>query len=357
MSSMTQALQAKAADETLLFHPRRKKRLLKRRKLAGYSDSSDNSQQDSANGQDSQSEAEEELGAPKRRHRDNTKLLKIMGGIVLLLLVVVIGMGVYLVVQRSAERETLTFSNEDDSRRPESELSEGKESSGNLVQTSIDGLRESGEDGGDKVSKTMSTSSAIDSVPTGGKQNGDNKEKDEVEDDTAHKEEDKSKDNSVGDGDAKSLAKPKLEKQAQQALDAHNKFRAMHGVPPLEWDVKAADAAKKWFDNCVFEHSKGKVGSYGENLFAVSASGIQNPTDGINSWYSEIKDYDFGKGDFSMGTGHFTQLVWRGTRKIGCYIGTCDLSIWDGLNSFLVCEYEPAGNFLGKFRENVLPPK
>ena len=35
------------------------------------------------------------------------------------------------------------------------------------------------------------------------------------------------------------------------------------------------------------------------------------------SWYNEIKDYSYANPIFGMTTGHFTQLVWKGTKSVG----------------------------------------
>lgn len=35
--------------------------------------------------------------------------------------------------------------------------------------------------------------------------------------------------------------------------------------------------------------------------------------DASQSWYDEIEFYDFGKPDFSSETGHFTQVIWKGS--------------------------------------------
>jgi hypothetical protein len=39
-------------------------------------------------------------------------------------------------------------------------------------------------------------------------------------------------------------------------------------------------------------------------------------------WYDEVTNpgYNFETGGFSGGTGHFTQLVWKGTTELGCGI-------------------------------------
>ena len=66
-------------------------------------------------------------------------------------------------------------------------------------------------------------------------------------------------------------------------------------------------------------------------------------------WYDEIKQYRFPDGGFSMQTGHFTQVVWRGTTQVGCGHSQCNG------NDIWVCEYDPPGNWEGQYRENVLP--
>ena len=54
-------------------------------------------------------------------------------------------------------------------------------------------------------------------------------------------------------------------------------------------------------------------------------------------------------GGFSMETGHFTQLVWKGTKSVGCGKATCN-----GLDIY-VCNYDPAGNWERQYKQNVLP--
>lgn len=134
---------------------------------------------------------------------------------------------------------------------------------------------------------------------------------------------------------------------AKQILAVTNKLRAIHHAPALKWDNKLATYAQKWSNKCNFEHSDGP---YGENL------ALGYPTWGsvINGWYSEVKDYDYSKPGFSMDTGHFTQLVWKETSKIGCGVKTCP----DG--KLYTCSFSSYGNIVSDgntfFIENVLKP-
>ncbi len=88
--------------------------------------------------------------------------------------------------------------------------------------------------------------------------------------------------------------------------------------------VQLHASAQAWADFLITqaknEHSVSKSydgkfkDKYGENLYKYWKTG-GDPIDsstavkkGIDAWYNEIKDYDFGKPTgFSMKTGHFTQ--------------------------------------------------
>ncbi|KAG2189923.1 hypothetical protein INT46_001938 [Mucor plumbeus] len=140
-------------------------------------------------------------------------------------------------------------------------------------------------------------------------------------------------------------------KSAKTILKAHNKLRAKHHAPALKWDDKLATYAQKWSNKCVFEHSNSP---YGENL----ALGYPTWTSVVNGWYSEVKDYDYSKTGFSMNTGHFTQVVWKSTTKVGCGVKTCN-NLGQGTKLY-TCSYSSPGNMVGDnnkyFIQNVLKP-
>ena len=137
---------------------------------------------------------------------------------------------------------------------------------------------------------------------------------------------------------------------AQQIVDAHNQVRAKHCAAPLTWAPKLAQVAQRWANalrdkGCAFGHSNG---SYGENL-AAGTTGMLDAEAVVKMWYDEVAHYKFPDGGFSMETGHFTQLVWRGTTQVGCGRSQCKgMDIW-------VCEYDPPGNWEGQYRDNVRP--
>ena len=134
-------------------------------------------------------------------------------------------------------------------------------------------------------------------------------------------------------------------------VDAHNHYRADHGASPLTWSNTLASVAQSWADRlladgCRLVHSDGDT--YGENLFFGGPPGAFGPEKAVDTWYSEVKDYSFNDPGFSMKTGHFTQVVWRGTREVGCGASVCPSG------DIVVCNYSPPGNVRGEYTENVL---
>jgi len=90
---------------------------------------------------------------------------------------------------------------------------------------------------------------------------------------------------------------------------------------------------------------------YGENLYMFIGSSAQEQAQrSVDRWYSEIKDYNFGNPGFSQGTGHFTQVVWKGSTEIGVGVGQ------KGSKVVVVANYSPPGNS-GQYVDNVPPPQ
>ncbi|KAH7880528.1 CAP domain-containing protein [Lentinula edodes] len=136
----------------------------------------------------------------------------------------------------------------------------------------------------------------------------------------------------------------------QEYLSAHNSVRAQHGASALTWSNDAATKAQQWADNCVFQHSGGTLGPFGENLAAGTGSGY-GIAQAIDSWSSEVSQYD----PSNPVASHFTQMVWKATTQVGCAVASCSgiFAASFGLASFYVCEYSPQGNVIGEFAQNV----
>jgi hypothetical protein len=137
--------------------------------------------------------------------------------------------------------------------------------------------------------------------------------------------------------------------------EAHNQVRANVDppadppIPPLVWDDDLAAVAQAYADGCVFEHSSN---GYGENLAAAAGQNL-TPQQVVASWASEVADYDYATNSCSGVCGHYTQVVWRDSVRLGCGVASCSQnSPFDGFAEWenWVCNYDPPGNF------NGLPP-
>ena len=143
-------------------------------------------------------------------------------------------------------------------------------------------------------------------------------------------------------------------------INAHNKWRAEAGVTDkLSYSPALAAKAQAWVNNlkrtnnCRLRHSNSN-GQYGENLYWASARiwtdgrrELQHvsPATVIDKWASEKTYYDYDNNSCAGGKicGHYTQIVWRTTTKVGCAMAVCN----DSQEQVWACQYQPAGNWVG----------
>jgi uncharacterized protein YkwD len=142
---------------------------------------------------------------------------------------------------------------------------------------------------------------------------------------------------------------PEVPPALKGILAAHNRLRANHCAPTLRWSDALAAVAQRWADHlakagCDLEHSGGK---YGENLAAATPGALASE-DVVGMWYAERDKYRWDRPGFSPTTGHFTQVIWRGSARVGCGVAACPaMQVW-------VCNYDPPGNVQGQYTKNVL---
>ncbi|KAG6525160.1 pathogenesis-related protein PR-1-like [Zingiber officinale] len=132
---------------------------------------------------------------------------------------------------------------------------------------------------------------------------------------------------------------------ATQFLRSQNAARAAVGLPPLSWDARLARYAAAYAGarrrDCALVHSSGP---YGENIFWGSGARWR-PAQAAAAWVRERRWYHYGSNSCSgRECGHYTQIVWRSTRRLGCAMVEC--SARRGV--FAVCEYDPPGNYIGE---------
>ncbi len=135
-----------------------------------------------------------------------------------------------------------------------------------------------------------------------------------------------------------------------QIVVLHNQFRAEVGVEPLAWSPELAAYAQLWADHlastrCGMEH-RPRHGiwqqRYGENLY-VGTAGYYGTADAVRAWAQEKNNYradEVLQAARTAAIGHYTQMVWRNSRIIGCAASLCRGWL------IVVCNYDPPGNFL-----------
>lgn len=138
---------------------------------------------------------------------------------------------------------------------------------------------------------------------------------------------------------------------------AHNAVRASVGVGSLEWDADLAAIAQAWAEGCVdleppmglLDHNADRSENYsgyvGENIYG--SSGAPSPQGAVDLWVSEAADYDYASDTCATDKvcGHYTQVVWATTQRLGCGLAHCaNLQYGESI----VCNYSPGGNTGGR---------
>ncbi|XP_029453013.1 GLIPR1-like protein 1 [Rhinatrema bivittatum] len=143
----------------------------------------------------------------------------------------------------------------------------------------------------------------------------------------------------------------------KKMVDEHNHYRSTVKPPAanmlhMSWDPSLAKLAKAWVKRCTFKHNDFLIGknvhpefyTVGENLELGNVLDHQSV---VHEWASEVQQYDFTSNQCTGRCGHYTQIVWATTYKVGCAIQKC--SKVEGFPSgkdkvIVACNYGPAGN-------------
>jgi pathogenesis-related protein 1 len=149
------------------------------------------------------------------------------------------------------------------------------------------------------------------------------------------------------------------------------KVQTQTPLPPLTWNPTIAAYAQQWADNlatsmCATPQHRSSASlqamNYGENLAVLSVSGrgpASTADQAVSGWAAEVACWTYGTiggtegcnatcyaNLQSDGCGHYTQIVWRASTQLGCGVATCQNGGFS--EDIWVCNYSPAGNFVGK---------
>ncbi|XBI05545.1 hypothetical protein VPH35_133701 [Triticum aestivum] len=120
----------------------------------------------------------------------------------------------------------------------------------------------------------------------------------------------------------------------QDYVNLHNRARAADGVGPVVWNNNVAKFAQ---DYTAERRADCRLWGSSQRMTAANA---------VNSWVSEKQNYHRGSNTCDTGKvcGHYTQVVWRRSTRIGCARVICDRN-W---GVFIICSYDPPGNVRGR---------
>jgi len=155
-------------------------------------------------------------------------------------------------------------------------------------------------------------------------------------------------------------------------MESHNRFRARlangeedRGSPgpqppasnmrEMIWDDELAGVAQAHADQCVFEHDcsdcrRVERFGVGQNLYIYKQSLRRAETDwekAVEDWYDEVTLFSSAKVEpfqFSSDIGHYSQLVWADTDKVGCGATSYREGKW--FSTLYTCNYGPNGNYV-----------
>ena len=123
----------------------------------------------------------------------------------------------------------------------------------------------------------------------------------------------------------------------------------------MSWDDELEAIAQRWTDQCEFGHDKirgVKRFPVGQNSFVAmgNSEGTLSALKGVEVWYNEVSKLPnsmAAKFNGSLSAGHYTQMVYAESFKIGCGLTVFKGPKW-GAHKFLACNYGRHGNVFGR---------
>jgi len=168
------------------------------------------------------------------------------------------------------------------------------------------------------------------------------------------------------------LGRKVTEEEKRIILDTHNKYRAKIASgnekrgrpgpqPPaanmkqMVWDDELSLVAQAHADQCIFDHDcascrKVERWGVGQNLYIYKQSIRKADNDwerAVTDWYDEVSLFSNKQVEpfkFSAAIGHYSQMVWADTDKVGCGITSYKEGKW--FATLYTCNYGPNGNFI-----------
>ena len=142
----------------------------------------------------------------------------------------------------------------------------------------------------------------------------------------------------------------------EKVLQIHNKYREIHGSPPLKMSDRLCKKAEEYIKQLINDNNDNENDSLfiyydqplGVNIYIDKKQ--KSPKDICEEWYNENKNYNYESDKFQKNAIHFTQIVWKNSEKAGFSFNK------KNKKCIGVALYYPAGNIFDEFKENVKKP-
>uniref|UniRef100_A0A674JT94 SCP domain-containing protein n=1 Tax=Terrapene triunguis TaxID=2587831 RepID=A0A674JT94_9SAUR len=117
----------------------------------------------------------------------------------------------------------------------------------------------------------------------------------------------------------------------------------------LTWDAALARTARAWAKKCLFKHSPyltekfmshPHYGHVGENIW-TGHYGLFGVPEAIKLWTDEVQHYNLQTNKCTKTCGHYTQVVWDNSHKVGCAVVFCRIAAGIRDAAHFVCNYVP----------------
>ncbi|XP_036376033.1 glioma pathogenesis-related protein 1b [Megalops cyprinoides] len=150
-----------------------------------------------------------------------------------------------------------------------------------------------------------------------------------------------------------------------RCVKAHNDHRsrvnpAASDMLYMTWDEALAKSARAWARNCKNFHNpllqtRGKVhptfSPVGENIWVGEPFSTFTVEGAVQKWFNEVAEYTYSTKECKSVCGHYKQVVWAKSYKVGCAVQVCPNGIEEFSNNpksaIFVCNYGDAGNIKG----------
>ncbi|XGW02222.1 hypothetical protein V3C99_014345 [Haemonchus contortus] len=160
-------------------------------------------------------------------------------------------------------------------------------------------------------------------------------------------------------------------------VDKHNEYRTLvakgkaknklgGNAPPaarmlkMSYDCAIEENMMDYAKECKFAHNSYKDrNGWGQNLYMTSGRNVNKTRaaeNSVSAWFSELEHKGVPKENrltmevFNHGVGHYSQVVWQWSNKVGCAV------VWCKEMTLVGCEYARAGNYLGSLIYEIGEP-